>query len=105
MNLPERFGIERLVEFLDRFFDQRLAAVGDDLRVFIFGLKIDDVVDGDHLHRRSERRANPPERHGGGFALGEPGEQCSQVDRRQRKPRLEPRYDLGDSLGRHRLPD
>src|SRR3954451_8303180 len=40
MDLPEGFGIELLVEFLDRLFDQRLAALSDDFRVLVFGLKI-----------------------------------------------------------------
>ena len=104
VDLPERFRVELVEQLLDRLLDQRLAVGGDDLRVLVLGLEVERLVDGDQLHRRAERRADPLER-------------CRRASSRARASRAAParssggaasralsaRDDLGDALRRRRL--
>src|SRR6185312_11170568 len=102
MHLPEGLGIELLVELLDRLANEAVAIAGDDLRVLVLGLEVQDIVDGDHRQRVAERRAHPAQRRRR-IARGKAREHRIEVERRALQARLEPRDDLGDAIGCDRL--
>ncbi len=55
VNLPETLRIELIAQFAQRRSDQGLAVGGKDAGVFVVGLKITDVVDGDQAYLIADR--------------------------------------------------
>src|SRR6059058_197293 len=62
MHLPELLAVQLVEELLDRLADERVAVTGNDLGVLVLGVEVDDLVDRNQAHRRSERCADPAQR-------------------------------------------